>query len=787
MEQKEKGDASDMSEEKDKIGRYVSEIDEKLDSIQKEEKPVRGHRRKKMNRGLRAVLRVLLVFVCVVMVIGVLVSAALAFYLMDVTKDDDTLLDLNSLKLSYSTILMAQNKKTGEWEEYERIYGDENRVWVDYDDMPQCLIDATVASEDQRFWSHRGVDWKRTLAAFVNEYVFRLYSNTQGGSTITQQLVKNITDEKEVGGMGGVLRKVREIYRAVQLEKNYSKEQIMEAYLNTIRLSGQLAGIESAANYFFGETTSQLTAAQSAAIVCITKYPTKYDPIQNPEENKHQREDVVLWLMNQYGLLDDAGYKAALAESATMTFTKGNTSANDQVYSYFTDTVIRKVIGDLQKYNGMTYDEASDLFYKGGLTVYLTVDTDVQDTVERVAADRTLWGEPAVDADGKELANQLQGAMVVMNYKGEIVGIAGGVRGKTESLVLNRAVGSITFNGDGTYKQDGTLRQTGSSMKPLSAYAPALEINAITYSSAFKDDAFEHDNNGNPWPRNYSGAYGAEGVYLTVYEGIRASYNTIAARVLDKIGYNYAFDFVETRLGITTLVDTTDQLYDYTTGKRMMDRTLSLALGGLTFGCSVEEMCAAYCVFGSGGTYITPHCYTKVVNARGEVILDTGKTNQTIKALSDDTAMIMNKLLQGVAYQGTGYAFTPSGKLPYAGKSGTTSDAKDYWYIGMNPYYVTASWQGYDQPQYMPMSERKYAGAAFKQVMAAISADLAYKTFPTSDNVIALSFCKQTGLLAGPACTEVLTGWYKRGVYPDVCDHAAEMAKWAEESGNMYS
>ncbi|MEA4912737.1 MAG: transglycosylase domain-containing protein [Oscillospiraceae bacterium] len=776
-----------MTEDQDKVSGRAVEIGRKLEEIEKKEKYGKARAPKKKRRGWRAVLHGLLIVVCVVAALGCALAAALTFYLMDVTKDDDTLLDLNSCKLSYSTILMAQNKETGAWEEYERIYGEENRVWVNYDDMPQCLIDATVASEDQRFWSHHGVDWKRTAAAFINEYVFRLYSNTQGGSTITQQLIKNITQEKEVGGLDGVLRKVREMYRAVQLEKNYSKEQIMEAYLNTIRLSGQLAGIESAANYFFGIKTSELSAAQSAAIVCITKYPVQYDPIAYPQENKNQRENVVLWLMHEYGLLDDAGYKAALAESAEMTFTEGNTSANDQVYSYFTDTAIRKVIEDLQKYKGMTSDEASDLFYKGGLTVYLTVDTGVQDTVEKVAADRTLWEEPATDANGEELANQLQGAMVVMNYKGEIVGIAGGVRGKTESLVLNRAVGSITFNGDGTYTQSGTIRQTGSSMKPLSAYGPALEINKITYSTSFKDDAFERDNNGNPWPKNYSGSYGDNGTYLTVYEGVRASYNTIAARVLDKIGYDYAFDFVETRLGITTLVDTTDQLYDYETGKRKMDRTLSLALGGLTFGCSVEEMCAAYCTFGSGGTYITPHCYTKVVNARGEILLDTSKTNQTIKAFSDDTAMIMNKLLQGVAYQGTGYSFTPSGRLPYAGKSGTTSDAKDYWYIGMNPYYVCASWQGYDQPQYMPMSERKYAGTAFKRVMAEISADLEYKTFPTSDNVIALTFCKQTGLLMGAGCTEGVTGWYKRGVYPNVCDHAAEMAKWAEEAENMYA
>ncbi|MEA5050825.1 MAG: transglycosylase domain-containing protein [Oscillospiraceae bacterium] len=739
--------------------------------------PKDGAELTKKQRVWRTVWHVLLTVFCVFVILGCALAVIVSIYLVDVTADDDTLLDLNSLKLSYSTILMAKNADTQEWQEYERIYGNENRVWVDYDDMPQCLIDATISSEDQRFNSHHGVDWKRTIAAFVNEYVFRLYSNTQGGSTITQQLIKNITNENSVGGLSGVLRKIREIYRALRLEQDFSKQQIMEAYLNTFRLSGQLAGIESAANYFFNKPTSQLTAAECAAIVCITKFPTKYDPIANPEENKNQRE-TILWQMNQYGYLSDTEYQAALAESATMTFLAGNTSDNTQIYSYFTDTAIEEVINDLQKYNNMSYDDAYKLFYEGGLTVYLTVDPKVQAAVEDVAVNGDMWPDLEYNDDGTVAENQLEGAMVVMNYQGEIVGIAGGIREKTESLGLNRAYGSMKFYGDGTYAQTGGVRQTGSSMKPLSVYAPALELNKITYSSLFEDSPVMLDENGDPYPRNYGRTYGEYGTSVTVYEAVRVSLNTIAVKVLQTIGYDFAFDFVETRFGITTLVDNSDNIFDSTTGKRIIDRTLSLGLGSLTFGASPHEMCAAYAAFGNGGTYITPHCYSKVVDSRGNVLLDSSKTVQTIKALSDDTAMIMNKLLQGVATQGTGYFFKPSDGLPYAGKSGTTSDAKDYWYIGMNPYYVMACWQGYDQPQTMVLPDRKPAGMAFKAVMGTISAGLEWKDFPVAEGVGTATVCKASGDLASPECPETRTGWYNEGYYPTTtCVHALAPVK----------
>ena len=258
----------------------------------------------------QGLIRFIIIMACFAIILASVVGVLTALYLADATADDNKLLDLNQIKLSYATRLMAFDKEKQEWYEYERLYSDENRLWVEYGDLPQNLIKAVVASEDQRFWTHHGVDWKRTAFGFINEYIYRMSESTQGGSTITQQLIKNITSDKAVSGIGGVLRKLREIYRALELEKNYSKEQILEAYINTVGLGDQVAGIEAAANYYFGKHTGDLTMAESAAIICVTKYPSAYNPYLNPDEN-HRQRNYVLYNMFEYGMISEREYNMA--------------------------------------------------------------------------------------------------------------------------------------------------------------------------------------------------------------------------------------------------------------------------------------------------------------------------------------------------------------------------------------------------------------------------------------------------------------------------------------------
>ena len=704
--------------------------------------------------------RVVLTVFCIGVIAMCALAIAAAMYLAKVTANDDELLDLNSLELSYATRLMAYNSENDSWEEYERVYGGENRVWISYEDMPEDLIKVTVASEDQTFWKHHGVNWKRTFTAFLNEYVppFKghLYSSTQGGSTITQQLIKNITEETESSGAGGALRKLREIYRAYQLERRYSKEQILEAYLNTIRLGGQVAGIESAANYYFDKTTSELTLAESAAIIVITKYPTAYNPFVDPEANKYQRENVVLWMMHNNGTITDEEYQAALDESATFVFDEPGGSAGgvDHVFSYFTETVIDEVLDDLQEYNGLTYDEAVDLFYTGGLTVYLTVDTSIQEVMEDVAENGTFWPDLEYTTDeetGEQVLadDQIQAAMVLMNFKGEVLGVTGGIRGKTVSRGSNYAV---------------LPRNTGSSIKPIASYGPALEVDAITYSTMFPDQAIMTLND-NPWPRNYDNTYGSP---VTVYDGVRRSLNTTAVQVLQLIGADFAYDFLTTSLGITTLVDGVEG----SDGSILSDKGIGLTLGDLTYGISPLEMCAAYQIFGNGGTYYTPHTYKKITNAHGEVILDKEKNVQQIQAISEDTAYIMNKILQGVITSGTGTA-ARYGSMPLAGKTGTSSDNSDFWCIAMNPYYVMSVWEGYvPTVKYMKTIRPHPTQVAFKEVMSRVCEDLEYKDFPEKpDNVVSAAYCKTTGDLASSSCTDTAIGYYKEENMPDYCNH----------------
>ncbi len=718
-------------------------------------------------------LRAALYVFSVVAVVACVVIVMVALYLAKETAGDDELLDLNSIKLSYATQLMAKDE-TGEWVEYERIYGDENRIWVDYSSFTPELIHCIVASEDKRFWDHDGVDIIRTTRAMLDLVMKQmgfsgLSDDTQGGSTITQQLVKNITTEDETD----VMRKIREIYRAYQLERRFTKEQILEAYLNTFRLGGKVAGIEAGANYYFGVKTQDLTAAQCAAIICITKYPTAYDPFIHPEVNQEEREDV-LWAMYQQSYLSDAEYAAAEAESDEFVFDKPHTTSQreGEVYSYFTDSVVSQVLNDLVKYKGMTSKDASDLFFKGGLRVYLTIDVSIQQVCEDVALNGYRHNNGTVgfdrssvftdipdselehDADGNPIyeldedgnpitqeENKPQAAWVVMNFEGEVLGLAGGLGEKTYSLGHNKAVDAV--------------RQTGSSMKPLGAYSLGIENNRFTYSTGFPDAPVSGG-----WPINY-GNSGGDGKTMTVAEAIARSYNTIAVRALMESGYDATFDYLTKKLGITSLADPEDR------------SPSALALGGMTWGISPLQMAAAYSVFGNGGTYYEPHFYTSVLTSRNEIVIDKKAEMYKGYAISPETSMIMNRLLAGVTGHGTGTnappnrADNPAG-LPYVGKSGTTSDEHDFWWIGMNPYYVMAVWEGYETPRHMVTVRPHPTQMFFKDVMGQISRDLPYKDFPTAPGVVRAAYCTDSGGMPGEGCPTA-TGYYKQGVYPPRC------------------
>ncbi len=690
-------------------------------------------------------------------VLGVVVS----LYLHEATQEDDTLLDLNQIKLTYTTTLVALDPLTEQYEPYQLIYGEENRKWIEYEDMSSTLINSIVASEDRRFWTHNGVDWGRTILATLNQFIPALdISETSfGASTIHQQLIKNLTGENQVDGFEGYLRKMREIYRAFMLNNEFSKEQVLEAYLNTFRLSGTIAGIESAANNYFAKTTEELTAAECAAIICITKSPNTLDPYTNPENNRRER-DIVLFQMHDYGYLTDAEYEAAQKESDNMEFnTEQYYSRLNETYTFFTDTVIREVIADFQTYLGLTSAQANDLLYTGGLTIYTTIDHELQQYVDEsmeYPGGPVTW-EASARSSSEEAGATLQGASVILDFNGELKAVGGALGEKEKSLTTNYAV--------------DVPRKTGSSMKPIAAYAPALEIGAISYGTMLPDAPIQIYED-SQWPQNYSNTFGQYGNTVSLSTAIAVSLNTTAVYALNLIGPEFAYDFLTTRLGITTLVGEGP----------VNDKTLSLALGGLTYGVSVYEMAAAYLPFGNGGYYYEPHSYTKIVDNKGNVILDKTSLIQPIKAMSDSTAYQMNQLLQDVMHApGTGAAASFTTDLPLAGKSGTSTGtlagSYDYWFIGMTPYYCMATWEGYVNPE-MPLSysSPSYSGPrmAWKYVMSRASEDAEYLDFPESDGVVSKYTCSVTGDLANSSCPRVLS-YFDGDNLPDYCpvSHAA--------------
>lgn len=706
----------------------------------------------------QVLVRLFVFFLCVGIIGACALAVGATLYIAEVTADDYKTLDIDNIKLSLSTLIMVKDPDTGEWVEHERLYSGQNRVWVDYADFPDCLVDAIIASEDIRFRTHHGVDWKRTIFAFLNQFLrlfgINLADNIQGGSTITQQLIKNITNEKEVKGFDGILRKVREIYRALNMEKNYSKTQILEAYLNTFSLGSQVAGIESAAKYYFGKTTSELDLAECCSIVVITKYPGWYDPYISAEDNKIQR-DYVLRTMLENEMITQTQYDTAKAKSDVMEFDRSNidNASTSSLYDYFTDTVIEQVYQDLKKYKNLSSEEAYKLLYQGGLKIYTTMDPKVQASVEKAAWNNDIWPDYKLDSEGNRLENQIEGAIVVMNYDGEVVGIANGIREKTASLSLLRGYTSA--------------RQTGSSMKPVAVYAPAIELKKIHFSSLFRDIATETVN-GRKWPTNFSNTYGTP---ITVYKAVAKSLNTIAVQTMQLIGVDFAFDFLTQSLGFTTLVD---GRWDDAQGITLTDRTLSTALGGLTDGCTVTEMCAAYASFGNLGVYKSPRFYTLIEDYTGDVVLDKNKVAQTNQAMSPQTAYIMNQILQGVTREGTATAVRKGAKFTTASKTGTTSDNNDFWTIALNPYYCCAGWMGYDQNGKMtPYSLHYDIQYAVRDVLNEITNDLPEKEFERPEGITTASFCLSSGFLTSSGCKSTRTGYYTKDNMPNSqCMHS---------------
>lgn len=633
------------------------------------------------------------VSVLIILVMTVVIVLGYVFINAVITINGDPVINLDTARNNQNqTSFLYATGSDGKQMEVLRLHGEENRIWVDLNKIPDNMRNAFIALEDKRFTEHRGVDWYRTLGVALKQ-------NGQGGSTLTQQLVKNITGNNEVT----YVRKYNEILTALNIEKNFSKDQILEAYLNTVYLGQGCYGVETAAEVYFGKEVSELNIAECSIIASITQAPYSFDPMENPENNR-DRQLYCLKEMLEQGKISQDDYNKAVEFKPILTNddkyvpseaelerrkNQKELETSQSFHSSYIDFVINDVIDRLQEDLGYSFKDATKAIYGGGLRIYTAVDLDIQQKVEDVYLNRTNW-----------MFTQAQSACTIMDYKGRVVAIVGQAGEKEGNRVLNRAADSP--------------RPPGSTIKPLSSYAPAIELDKITWSTTIRDYATYWG--GMMWPKNYSGSYGS-GSYYSVQNALAQSLNTVPARIcINILGVDTSYDYVKNKFHISTLIDGKDSA------------PAPLVVGSMTYGVTSLEMTAAYASFGNHGVYYKPYSFYYIENAEGEVLIDN-RTPKGEQILSESTADVMLHLLQTVTTSpsGTGYHYGVSGFQTFM-KTGTTDDKKDKWVVGGTPYFVSAVWYGYDIPKTMPTEENP-AGIVFRTFMNRIHSDLKYKEF----------------------------------------------------------
>lgn len=788
---------------------------------------------KKKPKKRRSIIGMIFSFIgcmlCLCIMAASVGGVLLSMYIVQVTADDAETLDLDNQKNRQTSIIYDINGN-----EYASLSRNENRIWRELSAMPENLQNAVIAIEDKNFRTEPGINLKGTIGAALNAFTGnRIWGTNRGASTLEQQLIKNLTGDNEQDNM----RKVREIFRALGLDNKYSKETILEAYLNTIPLTGIIHGMEAGSIEYFGKHVEDLTLAECATLASITKNPTKYNPATNPEE-LIKRRNHVLYEMYTQGYITEAEFNAAKAETVTLT-EKTSTTENatrSSSNSWFTDALYTQLLSQLQEDLNYTADEAKELIFSGGLRIYSTVDPTVQAGVEKTMyneddlipalwheepvclrdypADSSSWDEVQYDdatglpitKDGYAVYGQeaipvyadeegttlkmgtstdpdypndttvylcvyekvrTQAAMAIVDYSGNILGIGGGIGEKKYDLGFNRAT---------------SPHQTGSTMKPIGAYALALDYKLINYSSQildspyysaedkkvlkdqyigvmspFSEAAQSRSDVWRAWPTNYGGV-GGQGNPMLVYDALQQSYNTVAVWVGDMVGVDYLYNFVHDTLECS-----------YISAENDMDLG-PLVLGSQSSGLTVVQLAGAYTMFNTG-TFTTPHYYTEITDYQGNMILDNNKYINTTQAISADTAYIMNRMMWNVLHsrKGTAYGKAPDGEMDSVAKTGTTSNYKDYTFAGLTPYYVTAIWWGCDRPTEMDTLGKAGRNAspiqyAWKALMEDLQADLPVKEFAKGENVVEKHFDTSTGAIISSGGS---VGYYTEDNLPD--------------------
>ncbi len=686
-------------------------------NIKVNDNPKKKNKNKKKHKKIKAFFMILIIAIFIAVIVVSAIFVANFKVAMDEFNTDDLVIgESNSVILDMGGGVIAT------------LNGEEKRKIISLDEMAKHLPEAYIAIEDERFDKHNGVDFKRTGAAILN-YITHKGSTSFGGSTITQQLVKNATSDKDKT----INRKLKEWARAYKVEKVLSKDQILETYLNIIFVGQDYYGVELGSKYYFNKSAKDLSVAECAFMAGINNSPNGYKPFAEDPEGKNMekiktRTKTVLNKMRELDYITEDEYNNAIAEvNNGMAFSKGDTSGN--VYSYHTDALLTQLIEDIMNEKGISKELATSYLYGGGLTIYSTQEYSVQ-----IALEDEVKNKKYVLKSNEIPGEYAEGAIVVMDQNnGYVLGCVGGLGEKTESRGLNRATQST--------------RQTGSAFKPLAVLTPALQERIITGASKYDDVATTFPGNYNP--KNYNGFHGN----ITVRQAIETSQNIPFVKIMQQLTVDKSKEYLK-NMGITTLTD--------------KDVGLSVAIGGLNKGVTPLEMCGAYATIANGGNYIKPTFYSKVVDSKGNVVLEA--KNEKTKVFDEDVAYIATNILNQTVTGPAGtakYCAIPG--ITVAAKTGTTNDDYDRWLCGFTPYYTAVAWYGYDVNEEIIYSGTNPAGLLWSGVMKRIHSGLEPKDFNQPSGIVTATICSDTGLCASETCANVYTEKFISGTVPEVC------------------
>ena len=607
------------------------------------------------------------------------------------------------------------------------------KIKIENEEMPENLKNAYVSIEDERYYKHHGVDIKRTGSAIIN-YVIHIGNSSFGGSTITQQLVKNLTGDNS----GSISRKVKEWWKAYLLECYFSKEEILDMYLNIIYVGPNIYGVGAGSQYYFSKDVQNLTLEECAFLAGINNSPNSYNPFDDETDNTEKiknRTITVLDKMLELEYITEDEYNTAVSEvNNGLRFRQGTVEASDGIYSYHTDALINEIIQDIADKKNITEDFATNYLYLGGLTINSTQNSSIQDETE------TEFNKRQYHIASREGGDPAQAAMVIIDHKtGQVLSCVGGLGEKDTARGLNRATQST--------------RQTGSSIKPLAVLAPGIDKKKFTAATIYAD--VETTFEGNYSPVNYDGYLGE----ITVRKAVESSQNIPFVEMMEQIGVKTSISYLKD-MGITTLTE--------------KDESLSLALGGLDKGITPLEMAAAYATIANDGVYIEPTFYTEITNQSGKTIVEAKTESHRI--FSEQVAYILKEILTQPVKGANGTAtYCSISGIDVAAKTGTTDENYDRWLCGFTPYYTAATWFGYDQNETIYFNRQNPAGIIWANVMRNIHSGLANATFEKPSWIQTETICADSGCIANSGCTNTYEEYFLWGTKPDNC---------TEHSGN---